>query len=34
MQGNSELRALTVEEIDAVSGGVWLLYWLLVQPAH
>lgn len=28
------VQTLTPAETAQVSGGVWLLYWLLAQPAH
>ena len=32
-QGNA-MQVLTPAETAQVSGGVWLLYWLLTQPAY
>lgn len=34
MQATTQIRTLTEAEIAAVSGGVLLLYWLLVRPAY
>ncbi len=28
------MQVLTPAEAAQVSGGVWLLYWLLTQPAY
>ena len=32
-QGHN-MQVLTSAETAQVSGGVWLLYWLLTQPAY
>ncbi len=34
MKAEDSIRTLTEEEMSAVSGGILLLYWLLLRDAH